>query len=424
MFSVHRFVLCALATLGIAVAAANGAKAQIFVQYNAAGQPTRIQDTTVNEAVFRAVDTHAGKALAVGRFKTSTGKLATLLARYVNGQLDGTYGYGGVSTFRCTSNTGSSSNDEEAVDVAIDPDGRALVLVAIRKGDAVSSCVVRVASNGAPDTTFGNKGIAVLALPSGIVPESIAIDPRATREIVIMGNTDITFTVAKLSAGGLTRPFIASQVAYGPNSVGGGRDLAIDSSGRPIVVGRALPVIRWEEPRPLLGPFMLGIARFTPSLQFDAAFDGTGRRMISGFIEGKSVVAAGSNILVVAADDQNHNQTVVTYLRFRGDGSRTGTRTLQTGQGHNGFSAWESCFNESSHMFIAVPVSTGNFPNGAIYTAKIDVNTLALDPTYGSHGSQVTAFPGRMAEPTDISVEPGSHRPVVVGAIDVDVELF
>jgi uncharacterized delta-60 repeat protein len=96
-----------------------------------------------------------GKIVAAGFSGAGSGNEAWALARYnTDGSLDGTFGAGGKVT------TDFSSSDDEGRDVAIQADGKIVVVGDSQQGNRsmISFALARYTTNGSLDPTFGTGG--------------------------------------------------------------------------------------------------------------------------------------------------------------------------------------------------------------------------------------------------------------------------
>lgn len=147
---------------------------------------------------------------------------------------------------------GGGSNADSAAAVALDPTGRILVTGSVAVGNGnLDIGIVRLASNGAADSSFGTNGRRIYGFDLGgsnrDVPSGIAVDPSsgrisiaATVDQPTAGNTNLGL-LALTTNGELDRSFSPdgrAQVAFDrggalADTAGG---MALDTAGRMVVV--------------------------------------------------------------------------------------------------------------------------------------------------------------------------------------------
>ena len=140
------------------------------------------------------------------------------------GALDSTFDGDG----RVTLDLGSS--DEGAVDIAVQPDGKIVVLGTT----GTSGVLARYNSTGAPDTTFDSDGVLVF---SSIYPSALALQPDG--KIVVAGFAGGGWAVARFEGDGAvdstfdTTGWIPEDY-FDPSDIAG---VALQSDGRIVVAG-------------------------------------------------------------------------------------------------------------------------------------------------------------------------------------------
>lgn len=197
--------------------------------------------------------------------------------------------FGGTGFVRTT--FASTKNEEIAYRVALQPDGRIVVLGRAKissKGNAKDGfAVARYLTNGTLDSSFGIGGKVVIPLGSGSVsPEGLALQGN---KIVIGGRCGNAAVFARLNANG------SVDIAFGPggsttpvsNAIVSIKDIAIDGSGRIVVAGG------------LNGDVL--VLRLTANGTLDTTFDGDGKAItdVAGYYDfAESVAMDGSRIVV------------------------------------------------------------------------------------------------------------------------------
>lgn len=124
-----------------------------------------------------------GKIVVAGRVGVDGGSDPDfgLLRVNADGSLDA--GFGSLGSVRTDFGLG---NWEEAAGVAVQPDGRILVAGRVRVGGVFNLALARFASNGAPDSGFGNAGLVTTAVSTQAdVAKALAL--QADGKIVVVG---------------------------------------------------------------------------------------------------------------------------------------------------------------------------------------------------------------------------------------------
>lgn len=165
---------------------------------------------TTSSTFYRQLINHIavqpdGKIVAVGLSTTSLGTANFYVARFnSNGSVDTSFATNGFLNFDMS----GGSYYDEAQSVKIQPDGKILVGGIV---GAISSRyylgVLRLDSNGAIDTTFGNQGKSIFAM-TGLTTSSsnnyalndIALQPDG--KIVVAGLYNYKYSIARLNTDG------------------------------------------------------------------------------------------------------------------------------------------------------------------------------------------------------------------------------
>lgn len=105
-------------------------------------------------------------------------------------------------------------------------------------GPDSDSWMMRFRPNGKPDTTFGNNGVVIHDLePGGTdVAEAITFSPDGKIRLVGYLGSPTKFLVARLSSSGSLEE--STTITFTPNQYADGTDIALQSDGKLIVVGR------------------------------------------------------------------------------------------------------------------------------------------------------------------------------------------
>ncbi|HEY8073558.1 MAG TPA: hypothetical protein VIF62_05605 [Labilithrix sp.] len=243
-----------------------------------------------------AIAVLAGGQLAVAGTDPSSGGI--LAARYsAGGDLDATFGTGGVTSF------GGSVNGGSAEGIAAQTDGKLVVVgYGLDASDTYVWQVARLDTSGALDATFGTGGFApappggpafgadVAVLADGSIVVAGAIDNGTIDRFVLVKYTSAGQLDATFGSGGVV------VTAIGPGSALA-RALAIRPDGTIVVLGRAdLDVGATTEG--------VALARYSANGALDATFGSAGTTTFavpgSARISPRSMVVAPDGSIAVA----------------------------------------------------------------------------------------------------------------------------
>jgi uncharacterized delta-60 repeat protein len=243
-----------------------------------------ISDASGGVAACRPVRQPDGKILVCGTRSDNGGTGSDFfVARFTpDGQLDTSFSFDGRVTIDFDGGTGS----DQAASLALQSDGRIVVVGSTYDGSQTDIAVARLAGDGTLDTTFG-AGTGKKIIPFGInsAAADVAIQPDNGRIVIAAsvddGGSDSDFAVVRLlSDGSPDASFnLTGKVTFGfdlPTGTGYDRatQLAIDPEGRILVAGIA-------HKGPLPNDTDFAIARLLPDGQLDANFDADGRATIA-----------------------------------------------------------------------------------------------------------------------------------------------
>ncbi len=184
-----------------------------------------------------------GKIVVVGGFKNGS-NWNSVLARYnSNGSMDTTFGTGGKVT-AAIGNGGDFANA-----VAIQPDGKIVAAGYSNNGSNDDIALLRINSNGSPDTTFGTGGKVLTPVSVNGNDGAFAMRLQPDGKIVVTGYSGYIENVSKQnipvvrynSNGSLDTAFgtdgkVTTAIGSGDSS---GNAIAIQSDGKIIVAGES-----------------------------------------------------------------------------------------------------------------------------------------------------------------------------------------
>lgn len=316
-----------------------------------------------------------------------------------DGLLDSTFGSGGTANISFTKNS-----DAAIKALTIQSDGKIIVVGrATLKGSTTGFAVARLNSNGSLDTSFGNAGKIVFGFQNNVSAQANGITIQANGYIVVVGESDVAFALARLSPSGAFDPGFngtGKVTVSTPNSTGlaGG---AFDVTIQKIVVSGVIQekvVAVGERPSFAGVSADMAVLRFNPNGSLDPTFGSVGKVFTDfyGYTDSAHTVAIDANNNIVVA-----GQTLM--------GSTTDTirialvRYTENGQ-------LDTSFGDSGRVTVGVPGyrswTQGDAlaiqPDGRIaFSGYVDITTNTpvdfavgrlnpngtLDTTFGSAGT-------------------------------------
>ena len=214
---------------------------------------------------INAIAIDGSNNIIVGGYILSTSRYA--VARFLtNGQLDSTFGTGGIVLNYFTGTTKSIINS-----VVID--GSNNIVIAGSSGiSTLNYGIARLQPNGQPDTTFGTGG-TITGVFSGTNSSISAIAIDDTNKIVVGGVSTNQYVVARFLADGqIDTSFGTSgiELGYFTGSYSKIFSIAIDSLGRILAYGYNN-----------MGQNLYGLARFLADGQLDTTFGSGGKVLVT-----------------------------------------------------------------------------------------------------------------------------------------------
>jgi uncharacterized delta-60 repeat protein len=189
---------------------------------------------------FAAVIQEDGKILVVGASVVNNKDDVLVLRLNSNGTLDGTFGAAGVATY-----SGAGDNFDYGNGIALQEDGRIVVLGATSIGAAFDILLLRYNSNGTLDTTFGTGGAVTYGDAGARNDYGYALVIQKDGKIVITGYTqggssDDVLVVRFDPTGALDTRFGTEGTVIWNGTAGGtdyGQGIALQSDGKLIITG-------------------------------------------------------------------------------------------------------------------------------------------------------------------------------------------
>jgi uncharacterized delta-60 repeat protein len=334
------------------------------------------------------------KIVVVGRASSRSGHGSFAVVRYrADGRLDRGFGGDGVVV------TDVAKGEDSASAVAIQPNGKIVVVgtATVARRDTIT--LVRYRRKGALDRTFGEDGIATVDADDA-TGEDVAIQPDG--RIVVVGTVFGTswFAVARLDRlGGPDDTFHGDGIAT--VDVGAERAvtsaLALQPDGKIVVAGAS-----WTE----AGFDGIAVARFLAGGQVDGSF-GTGGVATAEFTAGTDgggdwaggVAIQRNGRIVVAGDAGGPAEYTSSFgvARFLGDGSLDPS-FRGDGTARTNFTKWDDSASDVAILadgkIVAAGVAGfawGSLPTFALARYRVDGT---LDPSFGDGGKLRTRVGG------------------------------
>lgn len=270
-----------------------------------------------------------GKLIATGLFYTNSSVMLGVARYHTDGQIDSTFGPGGNGLWSTFTHFFDDPSEPAA---ALQPDGR--IVLASEVGGSVpyrDLFLVRLTTNGRPDSSFGTNGSVITDLsPGRDTARGVAIRPDG--RIVVAGWTE---------AYGVTKAFVmrylptgAVDTSFGDDGItlidfigsfvpGAAMSLRLQADGRIVVAGDASP-----------GQYAdFAVARLEPHGALDTSYGAGGTQLLDFPVAGEDVASA------LAIDDDGNavlaGQSRLSFAvaRLLGDVSQTGVPEAGPGPG-------------------------------------------------------------------------------------------
>jgi uncharacterized delta-60 repeat protein len=266
-----------------------------------------------SNAAFGVAIQSDGRIVAVGDVEVTARVHRFAVARFDrDGTLDPTFGGNGKVT------TGFTGGDDGARDVAIQADGR---IVVVGSTDLGEFALARYEIDGMLDLTFDGDGRVTTALTSTGLDSANGVAIDADQRIVVAGTGgNGSFALARYDSLGTLDATFDGDGKVRTNFTGGfdtADAVAIQDDGKIVVAGEAGFLGEWT------GDF--GLARYESDGTLDAMFDGDGK-VITRFTrddDSASDVAIQANGKIVAAGSAGYNGAAARFAlaRYRWNGS-------------------------------------------------------------------------------------------------------
>ena len=295
--------------------------------------------------------------------------------------------------------TALGPNDQSVAAVAIQPDGK-IVVVGTTGTLSPDFTVVRYNADGSLDTTFDTDGKVVVSFGGSDVATSVALQPDG--KIVVAGYTNAfgknDFAAIRLNPNGtLDATFDADgrvTVAFdfGLTNDDRANAVAIQADGKIVLAGSIQSS--------LAGDFDFGVVRLKTDGSLDTSFDTDGKRAVffdlGGTNEDKAnaVVIQPDGKIVVGGYAQNGSDFDFALARLKTDGA------IDTTFDTDGLQSIDFGNNDKINALALRPdgriVAAGSWDGGVSDFAVAQFTPAgALDPTFGGAGGGFAAGSGK-----------------------------
>jgi len=330
---------------------------------------------TGNDAANAVVTQPDGKIVVAGSAMMANREFA--LTRYnSDGSLDTTFSGDGKVT------TTIGSGADEAYGVALQADGK---IVVVGQTDNVSYrfAVARYSSDGTLDTDFSGDGMLMTQVGSADFGKAVAI--QSDGKIVVVGvssdGANYSLAIVRYNSDGTLDTTFSSDgwltTALSPGDSGASA-VAIDSSGRIVVAGTAN------------GNTDFSVARFNSDGTFDNTFSGDGiyNFNMGGSDEVKSIAIDSDGKIVVAGYAYNGSDNDFAVARLNTNGTLDTTFSddgmVLTPVGTNSDQAYGVAIQDNGKIVVAG--HTTNVSYGDDFGIVRYNSDGTLDTTYGTSG--------------------------------------
>ena len=363
----------------------------------------------INGIVTTSIDTNSangysvaiqtdGKIVMVGNSGPTINRDFAIVRYNTNGTLDNSFGNNGIVT------TDIGAESDEAYDVAIQSDGKILVVGHSKFGQYNDFSAVRYNTDGSLDSTFSNDGKVSTSLGTYDYAYSVVIQNDG--KIILGGTSYDAFTnqffalVRYNSDGSLDSTFDNDgKVTTLYNIYGdGANNLTIQTDGKIVVVGMSRNSLNSD----------LAVLRYNSNGSLDPTFDfdGIATTSFSDGNDGALSVAIQNDgkILVAGASSIGNNNFNFAMARYNTNGSldltfnNDGIVTTPIGNSANGYSV---ALQSDGKIILGGFSSSVN--NSDFTLARYNTNG-SLDSNFGNNGIVITPI-GNFALGLSVALE-------------------
>lgn len=335
---------------------------------------------------------NGGKIVVAGTYESGVGLDFALVRYLADGTLDTSFGSGGTGKVV----TRVAGGNEQLSGMAIQSDGKIVVVGSAGVGMSNNFAVVRYTVDGVLDTSFGSGGIVLTAVGNS-EDSATCVAVQGDGKIVVGGDSWATgggnFGLVRYLADGTLDPefgtngIVTTSLSTGSDHAAG---LALQGDGKIVVVGYATFGSRQ----------VFGVARYTETGALDTSFGGgTGKvttSIGSTSNNATSVAVQADGRIVVAGTVSSANVSDFALVRYTSSGALdtsfgagTGKVTTPMGSGDD----YAKCIALQSDGKIVVGGAADNGSIGDIALARYEAGSppeLAISPPTALTATSVT----------------------------------
>lgn len=255
-----------------------------------------------------------GRILVAGYTSNGINTDIALTRHLADGSIDTSFGSGGKVV------TDLFNSGEQALDIAIQTDGRILIAGYFDNGNDNGACVIRYTTEGDLDPSFGSNGLVTYDQPGFDEKGSgIAIQPDG--KVIMVGSTTVNGTSDVL--------LVRFETDGSPDSTFGGNGTvvtdieAMDDYGEKLALQDNLNIVVAATSR-LSSGFAMVAMRFLPDGQLDTDFDGDGLAVApfsSGSEQARGIAIQTDQKLILAGNTFNGTNFDLALARFSTNGA-------------------------------------------------------------------------------------------------------
>ena len=374
---------------------------------------------------------------------------APTLAAAQGGQLDPSFGTGGIVTTDFGDQINSNVASADAV--ALQTDGKILVVGGVPASNGFpAAAVVRYNTDGSVDTSFGVAGIATTSL----IGSFSAVAVQSDGKIVATGPFSLDITVARFTSSGALDPTFGTAGIFtsGLNfNVGGSSTVAIQSDGK-ILVGNGVllrlltdgqidssfgtagfadvvshsttSIALLSSGKILVGSAASLVSRYTSTGSLDTTFGINGQLASAGPANGLLLLTSGEFIVGGSLTVNLTGPTTgFAVSRYQGVGISDPKFAVHGGTvtAIPGYStvATAGLGMQSSGDIVALGTATKNFTTNAFALARY-TPAGKLDVTFGNNGTVITMFGTTSLSASSIAIQ-SDGKIIAVGSFTTTV---
>jgi uncharacterized delta-60 repeat protein len=295
-----------------------------------------------------------------------------------SGDLDPSYGVGGITTVQINGGAGVDSG----AGLALQPDGKIVIAGGGHNGTygPLSFAAVRLTTSGALDPSFGNGGITTVQISPYSLANAVVIQPDG--KIVLAGTAQFShneFAATRLNANGTLDTTFGSHGITTLTPTGGAWGLARQSDGKLVLAGQT----NYSNPQ-ISGAQQFMAARLNTNGALDTSYAQRGIALIP--VGGTALgygVALQSDGRAILAGPAWTNTNVNAAVRLTTSG------TIDRSYGSNGIATVNDAYGANGIIIDA----SGKVLLPSVGPSVLRLNTNgSADQTFGTGGNVVVPF--------------------------------